>query len=91
MLGAADDLSIQYDNVREEAGIISLDPGLFAHLIILDGQIVGGWKRTLKKDVVLVEVNPITKLTKAERRAIAEAAERYGQFLGLGVNITQAG
>ena len=77
--------------VANRAGIKGDDPSLFAHIIILDGQIVGGWKRTLKKDVVLVEVNPITKLTKAERRAIAEAAERYGQFLGLGVNITQAG
>ena len=77
--------------VANRAGTKGDDPALFAHIIILDGQIVGGWKRTLKKDVVLMELNPITNLTKAEQRATAEAAERYGQFLGLGVNITQAG
>lgn len=77
--------------VANRPGIKGNDPTVFAHIIILDGQIVGGWKRTLKKGVVLVEIHPISNLTKTEQHAIAEAAERYGQFLGLGVNITQAG
>ena len=58
-------------------------PAFIAHIIILAGQIVGGWRRTLKRDAVVVEINLITNLTKTEKRAIAEAANRYGVFLDL--------
>lgn len=59
------------------------DPALLAHVIILDGQFVGGWRRILAKDTVTVELNPITKLNKVEKQAVASAAERFGKFLNL--------
>lgn len=71
--------------VAKRAGIKGDDPALIAHIIILDGQIVGGWRRTLKKEEVLVEASLITKLNKAEERAVANAAERFGRFLELPV------
>ena len=64
------------------------NPAFIAHIIIIDGQIVGGWKRTLKKDSVLIETNLVTKLTKAENQAMLAAIERYGQFLGLPARLT---
>ncbi len=64
------------------------DPAFIAHVVIIDGQIVGGWKRTLKKDAAIVELNLITNLTKAEQQAVADAAGRYGAFLGLPVELT---
>jgi DNA glycosylase AlkZ-like len=67
------------------------NPAFIAHIIIIDGQIVGGWKRTLRKDSVLIEFNPITKLTSTEKGAIMEAANRYGKFLGLAVELTNLG
>ena len=67
------------------------NPAFIAHIIIIDGQIVGGWKRTLRKDSVLIEFNPITKLTRAEKRAIIEAANLYGKFLGLTVELINLG
>jgi hypothetical protein len=70
-----------------KANIAKNDPTLFDHIIILDGQVAGGWKRTLAKNKVIVELSPITKLTKPEKQAIASAAERYGRFLGLAVEI----
>ena len=73
--------------IARRSNIDESSPALIAHIIILDGQIVGGWKRTIKKDAVVVELNLITNLTKVEKRAIAEAAERYGKFLGLSVNL----
>ncbi len=69
------------------AGIKGDDPSLFAHIVILDGQIVGGWKRTITKDAVAIRLNLITKLTKAEQRAVAEAADRYAAFLGMRVEV----
>lgn len=56
---------------------------LNAHIVIVDGQIVGGWRRTLKKDAVLIEMQLIAHLAEAEHEAIVEAADRYGEFLGL--------
>jgi hypothetical protein len=69
--------------VAQLANVEANNPAFLAHIIIIDGQIVGGWKRTLKKDAVLVELNLITKLTKAESEAVKTAIEQYGKFLGL--------
>ena len=63
------------------------DPAFIAHVIVVNGQIVGGWKRTLNRDSVLVKLNLLANLTEAETRAVAEAAERYGKFLGLPVQL----
>jgi hypothetical protein len=59
--------------------------GIFNPTIVVDGQVVGTWKRTLKKDTLAVSPSPFTKLKPAETRAIAEAASRYGKFLGASV------
>ncbi|MCG3161046.1 MAG: hypothetical protein JMDDDDMK_02164 [Acidobacteria bacterium] len=56
--------------------------GIFYPTIIVNGQIVGTWKRTVKKDRLTVTPNPFAKLKRAEARAFAEAASRYGEFLG---------
>src|SRR5215475_14168138 len=56
--------------------------GIFNPTIVVDGQIVGTWKRTLKKDTLAISPSPFTKLKRAETHAIAEAAKRYGKFLG---------
>ena len=61
--------------------------GLTAHVIAVDGQIVGGWKRALKRNGVVVELNPVIALTGPQRKAISVAVERYGAFLGLPVDI----
>jgi len=58
---------------------------LNAHIIVINGQVVGGWKRTLQKNTAVIETNFITPLTKAENRAVAVAAEKYGAFLELPV------
>ncbi len=53
------------------------------YVVVVNGQIVGSWRRTLAKETVTVEVDPFRRLTKAEQRAVAVAAQRYGEFLGL--------
>ena len=61
---------------------------LAQYIIVLDGHIAGTWKRTLKKSEVFIELARFRDLTKAEGKAIADAAERYGKFLGLSVELT---
>jgi hypothetical protein len=73
--------------LARQSGLAKNDTALMAHIIILDGQIVGGWKRILKKDPVIVRLDLLTTLTKAEKQAITVAAEQYGKFLGLAVNL----
>lgn len=58
-----------------------------AHVIVIDGQLVGGWRRTLKANAVVVELSPITRLTKADRQAVVGAARKYGAFLELPVEL----
>ena len=68
-----------------------LDPRgnvLFNHTIVMDGQVVGTWKRTIKKDAVMITPSLLTPLNDAETRAFAAAANRYGAFLDMSVNLT---
>jgi hypothetical protein len=73
--------------VAKLAGVGGNDPSLLAHIIILDGQVIGGWKRTITKNAVRVELNLITNLTKPEQEAVVVEANRYGDFLGLPVEL----
>jgi len=73
--------------VAKQAGIKGGDSSLLAHIVILDGQIVGGWRRTIQKDVVIIELKLFAELAKTGQQAIAIAAEKYGRFLGLSVEI----
>ena len=71
--------------IVRQAGVSGDDPSFLANVITLDGQLVGGWKRTLKKNAIQVEFMLVVDLTKAQQRAVEEAASRYGEFLQLRV------
>jgi len=55
---------------------------IFGSPIVIDGRVVGSWKRTLEKKTVVISLMPFATLSKAERQAVADAAVRYGAFLG---------
>lgn len=59
--------------------------GIFSPTIVVDGQVVGTWKRALKKGAIVITPSPFTNLSKAATRAFAAAANRYGEFLGASV------
>jgi hypothetical protein len=54
----------------------------FYSIVILDGRVVGFWKRTFAKSGLKFEFDFLRKLNKLEREAINQAAEVYGKFLG---------
>ncbi|MBC7813013.1 MAG: AlkZ family DNA glycosylase [Burkholderiales bacterium] len=62
---------------------------VFNNVIVLEGLVVGTWKRTLKKNTVIVETNLFRPLTAVEDEAVNSAAQRYGDFLGLTVQMPQ--
>jgi hypothetical protein len=55
---------------------------LLNHVIVRDGLVVGSWRRTEQKRAVRAELNLLVGLDDAERRALAEAVERFATFLG---------
>ncbi len=61
---------------------------LFQHTLIINGQVAGTWKRTLKKDAVIIELKPFASLTKSEKQTVSAAAEKYGEFLELPVALS---
>jgi hypothetical protein len=63
--------------------------GILNPSIVIDGQIVGTWKRELKKTSVIIKLNSFTALGEAETQAIAVAATHYGRFLNKSVEIVQ--
>jgi hypothetical protein len=60
---------------------------LFQHTIMLDGLIIGTWKRTLTKKGVTIMTQYARPPTAAQTRVVAAAAKRYGEFLGLPVSV----
>ena len=60
------------------------------HILILDGQIVGGWKRTIKKNAVIIELTLITELTDKDYQAIFRPADRYGEFMGVPAEVVRS-
>lgn len=55
--------------------------GIFYPIIVINGQVAGTWKRTIKKDVVTITLAPFDKLNKVEMSALEKAAQRYQIFL----------
>jgi hypothetical protein len=62
--------------------------GVFFPTIVVDGQVVGTWKRTLKKDKIVMTPSPFYGLSGTEHDGFAEAAEHYGAFIGLPVTVS---
>jgi hypothetical protein len=62
--------------------LLSMGNALTA-VLILDGKVVGTWKRVVKKGRVEVMINPFRPLRKDEEEAIKAAVARYGKFLEL--------
>jgi hypothetical protein len=56
--------------------------------IVLDGRVVGTWKRTIKKDTVMVTPSLFAPLNEVETRSFIESTNRYGAFLDRSVNVT---
>ena len=63
---------------------------LFNHTIVVDGQVVGTWTRSVTTRMVAIEATLFTPLNDAARRALVEAAGRYGAFINLPVQLRLA-
>jgi hypothetical protein len=60
---------------------------LTAHVVVVDGQLVGGWQRTLTKTGVVVQLRLRAPLSASEQKGVVQAARAFGAFLELPVEL----
>ena len=86
LLPAYDEFMISYKdrsaslNFENQKKSISIN-GIFNPIIVINGQITGLWKRTIKNDKVIVETEFFRSHNKTELNLIKKASEKYGHFL----------
>lgn len=56
--------------------------GIFKPVIIVNGQVIGTWKRTIIKDKVVIETEYFKRANKAAKNLVAKAAATFGNFIG---------
>lgn len=61
--------------------------GMLSATVVLDGQVVGVWKRTIKRDRVQLEIAPFSGRNQAAMQIVAAAADRYARFLNMPVEL----
>lgn len=88
LLPAFDEYLIAYrdrDSVLDPKVVkhINAGGGMLGPCVVIDGRVVGTWRRELTRTVVSVEVRTFVAPPPAHRRAIVAAARRYAAFLGL--------
>lgn len=64
---------------RYDKQVVSVN-GIFRPVIVIDGQIVGIWKRDVKKGTAVFSLEPFEPLTAVQQQAVAAAARQYGVF-----------
>jgi hypothetical protein len=68
---------------RDAPKIVPGKGGMFLPTVIRDGRVEGTWRRTFKKNTVVITTNFFSSPKTRTTRALAGAAERYGHFLGV--------
>src|ERR671910_1067328 len=53
--------------------------GVLSPTIVVEGRVVGTWKRRFKKDTVVITVSLFASLSEAQNRALGAAVERYSR------------
>jgi hypothetical protein len=56
--------------------------GLFRPTIVVDGEVVGTWMRTIMAREIVVEPVPFGRLSRPARTGLADAVRAYGAFMG---------
>lgn len=60
---------------------------LFGHFLVVDGRILGTWRRDIQKNIVTITLRRFAALSENQEEALRIAAERFGQFLEMGVEL----
>jgi hypothetical protein len=75
-------------NLGGYAGVTVPGKALFTHAVVLDGQVIGHWRRVPRAASMLLEMCLAKALRRPEKQALAAAAERLGKFCGVPVELS---
>ena len=95
LLQGYDEYVISYSESRDVTDVDGLARAtpwggpMFTHALAIDGQVVGHWRRRLAATAMTVDLQLARSLDRGERAALAEAVERYGEFVGLPVRVAE--
>jgi hypothetical protein len=77
--------------IREPGDVPHFDArggdSFLGNVVVIDGRVVGTWRRVVQKSTVHVAANLFRPATSDESSAIATAAQRYGRCLGLTADV----
>lgn len=73
-------ISFHEDKIKARGRYRILDP-----VIVIDGRVVGTWKRKLEKDRVAIKTDFFVPPGKTREKAVVAAARRFGEFVSLSV------
>lgn len=81
------DRSAQLDPAAEQH-VVPGGNGMFAPTLVLDGRVVGLWRRRELARTVQIEATPLTRIRVGDRRRLDQALEGYAQFIGKDARIS---
>jgi hypothetical protein len=61
--------------------------GIFRPVIIVNGQVVGLWRKTTQKDKIRLETNFFQPVSNTIKSLIEEASAQYGDYLNKEVEV----
>lgn len=86
LMPAFDEIAVAYKDrsaaLARVGALANAQIGLLSPCILLDGQMVGTWGRTLQGDRMRVQLKPLVRWSAAEQDAIEADAQRFADFLG---------
>jgi hypothetical protein len=83
LLQAFDEYIVGYQATRT----VGWDPNSFANAIVIDGQVVGQWRRVRKPSSIVIETRLSGRLSTGEQEALEAEVERYARFVGVPATI----
>ncbi len=81
------DHTASFDNALSPAQLGNYTFVLAHHIIVIDGKVVGGWRRVPKGKTAIIEIRLLRPLSPAEEAAIDVQAKRCGIFAGVDIAV----
>jgi hypothetical protein len=84
LLPVYDEYTVAYQDrsaVLDPAYTRQAGNGIFSPCILVNGQVIGTWKRTFRKDKVHIQTSLFSPLQSAGQQALSLAVSHYGRFV----------
>jgi hypothetical protein len=74
----------------DHAAYIEKENNSFTHFLIVDGRLLGTWRRDFEKETLVLTIRHFTPLTESQETAVRSAGAAFAKFLGLKVEFRSA-